>query len=194
MYLRFFRLDLLIRLFDILISLFGLIFLFPILGLIYFLIYLTNGTPLFFQVRLGKNKKKFTLIKFRTMKKNTNNCATHLVNPSKVTFLGKILRKTKLDEIPQLFNVLMGQMSMVGPRPCLLNQKELIGARDKYGIYTMKPGITGLAQIKKIDMSQPERLAKLEMEMMKNFNFFYYIYYIFLTFIGFGSGDRVTKL
>jgi len=183
--------SLLIRLLDVVLSLFGIIFLSTIFIFIYFIIYFENKSPLFFQERLGKNKKNFILIKFRTMKIDTNNCATHLVNPSKITNFGRILRKTKLDELPQLWNVLKGDMSMVGPRPCLISQKELIIARDNYGLYKTKPGITGLAQIKKIDMSDPYKLARTELKMMKNFNIFYYFYYIFLTFIGSGSGDRV---
>ena len=194
MILRFYSLNVMIRIFDIFFSFAGLIILFPIFGLIYILIYLKDKSPLFFQERLGKNKKKFILIKFRTMKINTNNCATHLVNPNKITKLGKFLRKTKLDEIPQLWNVFLGNMSMVGPRPCLTNQKELIDAREKYGIYEIKPGITGLAQIKKIDMSDPEKLANIEYKMMCNLTLFNYFYYIFLTFIGTGYGDRVRKL
>ena len=128
------------------------------------------------------------------MKKGTNDCATHLVNPNKITKFGNFLRKTKIDEIPQLWNVLIGNMSMVGPRPCLLNQKELISIREKYGIYKIKPGITGLAQLKKIDMSDPEKLAIIEKKMIRNLSLFNYFYYIFLTLIGTGSGDRVRKL
>ena len=194
MSLRFYTLPNILRTFDILLSFSGLIILSPIFGLIYFLIYLNYKSPLFYQERLGKNKKKFILIKFRTMKIDTNNCATHLVNPNKITNLGRFLRKTKLDEIPQLWNVLKGNMSMVGPRPCLITQKELIYAREKYGIYKIKPGITGLAQIKKIDMSDPEKLANIEKKMISNLTVFNYFYYIILTFIGTGFGDRVRKL
>ena len=186
-------LSLLIRILDIIISIFGLILLSPIISLVYVLIYFENKSPLFLQERLGKNKTKFILIKFRTMKIDTINCATHLVNPNKVTFLGKFLRKTKLDELPQLWNVLKGNMSMVGPRPCLRSQKELITARDKYKIFKIKPGITGLAQINKIDMSEPKKLAEIELQMMKNYNLYFYFYYIFLTLIGNGTGDRVRK-
>ena len=182
-----------LRILDVVISGLGLLLLSPIICLVFIIIYLENKSPIFSQERLGKNKEKFILIKFRTMKLDTTNCATHLVNPNKVTYIGKFLRKTKLDELPQLWNVLKGDMSMVGPRPCLLSQKELINAREKYGIYKIKPGITGLAQIRKIDMSNPEKLANLEKKMMKNYNLYYYFYYIFLTFIGTGYGDRIKK-
>ena len=180
------------RTFDIIFSSIGLIILSPIFGLIYLLISIENNSPLFLQERLGKNKKKFTLVKFRTMRIDTNNCATHLVNPNKVTNIGRFLRKTKLDEIPQLWNVLKGEMSMVGPRPCLTNQKELITKRDNLMLYKMKPGITGIAQINKIDMSNPNKLVKIESKMMLNFNLYYYFYYIILTFVGIGFGDRIT--
>ena len=182
-----------IRIFDILISFFGLIVLSPIFGFIYFLISLEkNNSPLFLQERLGKNKKKFTLVKFRTMRIDTKNCATHLVNPNKVTKIGRFLRKTKLDEIPQLWNVLKGDMSMVGPRPCLTNQKELITKRENLMLYKMKPGITGIAQIKKIDMSNPNKLVNIESQMMLNFNLYFYFYCLILTFVGIGFGDRIN--
>ena len=124
-----------IRLFDFLIALIGIIILMPLILVISLLLYLETKSPFFFQERIGKNLKIFTLIKFRTMTKGTKNCATHLVDSSRITTLGSFLRKTKLDEIPQLWNVLKGDMSLVGPRPCLLNQEELIKARDKYKIY-----------------------------------------------------------
>ena len=128
------------------------------------------------------------------MKLDTIDCATHLANPNKkISYLGKFLRKSKLDEVPQLWNVLQGNMSMVVPRPWLGKQQELINARDKYGIFKLKPGITGLAQINKIDMSEPKKLANIEMQMIKNYNLYYYFYYIFLTLIGNGFGDRIRK-
>ena len=181
----------LFRIFDIFISIFGIIILFPIINIILILIYLENNSPLFCQERVGKDMKKFILVKFRTMKKGTKNCATHLVDPKRITYFGAILRKTKLDELPQLWNVLKGDMSLVGPRPCLFNQKELIEQRKKYNIFYFKPGITGVAQIKGIDMSDPSHLAKIEYKMVKNMNIFYYFYFIFKTIFGAGSGDRI---
>ena len=127
------------------------------------------------------------------MKIGTESCATHLVDSTKITKLGRILRKTKLDEIPQLFNVLKGEMSFVGPRPCLLNQIELIETRKKYNLYKYNPGITGLSQIKGIDMSNPVLLSKTDDKMMRNFSLFKYFYYIGLTLLGSGFGDRVSN-
>ena len=186
-----YNINFIFRIFDIFLSLIGIIILFPIINIILVLVYLENNSPLFCQERVGKNMKKFILIKFRTMKKGTNNCATHLVDPNRITNFGAVLRKTKLDELPQLWNVLKGDMSLVGPRPCLFNQKELIEKRKKYNIFFFKPGITGVAQIKGIDMSDPNYLAKTEYKMIKNMNTFYYFYYIFKTIFGAGSGDRI---
>ncbi len=182
-----------IRIIDITLSILGLIIFSPLIALVYLIIYKENKSPFFIQQRLGKKTKKFLLVKFRTMSLGTGDYATHLVDSSRISKVGYLLRKTKLDELPQLWNVLKGEMSIVGPRPCLINQKELIKARKKFKIYNIKPGITGLAQIKGIDMSDPLLLAKTEYKMIKNLNIFYYFYYIFLTLIGFGLGDRVKK-
>jgi lipopolysaccharide/colanic/teichoic acid biosynthesis glycosyltransferase len=111
-----------------------------------------------------------------------------------ITKYGKFLRASKLDELPQLLNVLVGDMSLVGPRPCLFNQEELILERDKFEIYKIKPGVTGLAQINKIDMSTPELLARTEAEMIADFSIQNYFTFIFATLSGNGSGDRVKKL
>tara|TARA_Y100000589_G_C26840193_1_gene501648 strand:+ start:87 stop:641 length:555 start_codon:yes stop_codon:yes gene_type:complete len=182
-----------IRIFDFLIALFGIIILMPLILVIFLILYFDNKSPFFFQERIGKNLKKFTLIKFRTMSKSTKECATHLVDTSKITTLGSFLRKTKLDEIPQLLNVLKGEMSFVGPRPCLPIQTELMKLRQELNIHFFLPGITGLAQVKGIDMSNPLLLAKTEYEMIKNFNIVSYFSLIFATLIGNGFGDRVKK-
>lgn len=182
-----------IRIFDFLLALIGLIFLMPLNIIIYIILYFENKSPLFFQERIGKNLKIFTLIKFRTMSNGTKDCPTHLVDPSRISSLGAFLRKTKIDEIPQLWNVLMGEMTFVGPRPCLPSQIELIKFRKKLKVHTFLPGITGLAQIRGIDMSNPYLLTKIELEMMKKFNLKYYLYFIFKTIIGNGLGDRVKK-
>ena len=170
-----------IRIFDILFSLIGIIFLFPLLIMIFFIGLFDNGSPLFIQKRIGRNLKTFLLIKFRTMPINTKSAGTHLVKNIKFTLFGHFLRLTKLDETPQLFNVLKSDMSLVGPRPCLLNQKKLIKERKKRGIFKVKPGITGLAQISGINMKTPTLLANTDQKMIKNMSVYNYFYYIFKT-------------
>ena len=182
-----------IRIIDIFLSSLGLIVFSPLIFLVYLIIYLENKSPIFYQERLGRKMKIFLLVKFRTMSVGTGNYATHLVDPKSISMIGKLLRKTKIDELPQLWNVLKGEMSIVGPRPCLTSQKELIDARLKLNIYRTKPGITGLAQINGIDMSDPLLLAETERKMLRNFNILSYFYYIILTVFGFGLGDRVKK-
>ncbi|MCT8674053.1 sugar transferase, partial [Glaesserella parasuis] len=167
-----------IRILDFLFSILGLVFTFPILVIVTILGYFDTGSPIFIQERVGKNKKPFKLIKFRTMNVNTASVASHLAGSSSITKLGRFLRKTKIDELPQLINVLKGEMSLVGPRPNLFNQKELIQEREKYSVYDVLPGITGLAQLSDIDMSIPELLAKTDSEMIKNLNLKYYFKYI----------------
>ena len=182
-----------IRIFDILLALIAILIFSPIVIILYLIIYLDNKSPFFYQKRIGRNMQEFTLIKFRTMSIGTKSCATHLVDNSRITKLGKLLRKSKLDELPQLWNVLKGEMSLVGPRPCLPNQSELIDIRRRYNLYEYLPGITGLAQIKGIDMSNPILLSQTDLIMMKNLNFYKYFYYLLLTFFGSGLGDRVKN-
>ena len=182
-----------IRLFDFLFSFFGILFLWPIGLFIYILGLFDTGVPIFKQQRVGKNKEPFTLLKFRTMSVNTKSVATHLANSSSVTKLGSFLRKSKLDELPQLINVLKGDMSLVGPRPNLFNQKELIEERDKRNVYNFLPGITGLAQINEIDMSTPSKLAEVDAEMLNSLTTKKYFQYILATVGGKGSGDRIKE-
>lgn len=170
-----------IRILDIILSFISLILFFPLFLLISFFGFLDTGSPLFIQKRVGLNLKNFPLIKFRTMMICTLSAGTHLIDSSNITRFGYFLRKSKLDEIPQLLNVLMGHMSLIGPRPCLPNQKRLIIERKKRGIYKVKPGITGLAQVSGINMSRPLLLAKTDLKMIKQMNIFYYFYYIFKT-------------
>ena len=172
-----------IRLFDIFFSFLGLFFLFPILIILWIIGLLENGSPLYKQVRVGINQNYFLLVKFRTMKKNTLSVATHLIDDKAITTYGNFLRRTKLDEIPQLFNVLLGDMSLVGPRPCLSNQRRLIIERKKRGVFKVRPGITGLAQISGINMKTPILLSKTDLKMIKKINLFYYFYYIFRTIL-----------
>jgi O-antigen biosynthesis protein WbqP len=170
-----------IRFFDFLLSLLGLIFLSPLLILICFIGLLDNGSPLFIQKRVGRNLKSFLLIKFRTMPIKTRSAGTHLIKNIKLTSFGYFLRRTKLDEIPQLFNVFLGDMSLVGPRPCLFNQRKLISERKKRGVFKVKPGITGLAQILNINMKTPTLLSKTDLKMIKKMSLSNYFYYILIT-------------
>lgn len=180
-----------IRLFDFFFSLFGLLFGFPVLLVLVVIGFFDTGSPVFRQERVGRNKKPFTLVKFRTMKKDTASVASHLASASAITPFGHFLRRTKLDELPQLWNVLKGEMSLVGPRPCLFNQEELIAEREQRGVLTARPGITGLAQVNDIDMSTPVLLAETDQKMLENLTVGAYFKYIFMTVAGKGAGDRV---
>jgi lipopolysaccharide/colanic/teichoic acid biosynthesis glycosyltransferase len=182
-----------IRLIDFTLALCGLVFLWPLLLLLIVIGLFDTGSPLFKQTRVGRNLKPFTLVKLRTMKVDTDSVASHLANRSSITKYGEFLRKTKLDELPQLWNVLKGEMSLVGPRPNLFNQAELINERQSRGVYDVRPGITGLAQVNEIDMSTPELLANTDAEMIRDLSFKKYFTYILLTIVGKGSGDRVIK-
>ena len=135
------------RFFDIVFSLLGLIVGFPLLLLLTLMGLLDTGSPIFRQVRVGRHQKPFTLIKFRTMAVDTASVATHLASSASITRFGHFLRRTKLDELPQLWNVLKGEMSLVGPRPGLFNQQELTEERAKRHVFDVRPGITGLAQV-----------------------------------------------
>ena len=182
-----------IRLFDFILSFLGILIFIPLFVLLSFIGFLDTGSPLFFQQRMGRNRKLFNLVKFRSMKRGTKSVATHLVDNSLLTKYGSFLRKTKLDELPQLFNVLFGQMSLVGPRPNLPNQTELIFFRVKYNVYSIKPGITGLSQINQIDMSTPKKLALSDSEMIANFNLKLYFILLFKTISGKGFGDKIKN-
>jgi len=182
-----------IRIYDFIISLTLIIFLIPLMIFLLIICLSESPKPIFVQKRVGKNQVPFNLYKFRTMKVNSPSLASHLVSQNQVTPIGRIIRLLKLDELLQLINVLKGDMSLIGPRPCLFNQKELISERDKYNLFSVKPGISGLAQIKGIDMSKPFLLAKTEHNMISNFSQIKYFKYLFLTFSGKGKGDRVKK-
>ncbi|WP_196158491.1 sugar transferase [Reinekea sp. G2M2-21] len=180
-----------LRIFDFLFSVIGLVIGFPVFVVLIIIGLFDTGSPIFIQERVGRNKKAFKLIKFRTMSVDTASVASHLASSASITKFGGILRKTKLDELPQLWNVFKGEMSLVGPRPNLYNQEELIAERESRGVYGVRPGITGLAQINEIDMSTPKLLAETDAAMLHNLTLKTYFYYIFATVVGKGSGDRV---
>ena len=181
------------RIFDILFSFFGLFILSLFILLLLIIGLIDTGSPLFRQERVGLNQKPFYLLKFRSMHIHAPSVATHLASVDSITPFGRFLRKSKLDELPQLWNVLVGDMSLVGPRPNLFNQTELIEERKKKGVYGIRPGITGLAQINKIDMSTPQLLAETDAKMISQLNVWYYFKYIFLTGFGKGFGDRIVQ-
>ncbi len=180
-----------IRLIDFFAAFFGLLFLWPVLLVVTFIGLFDTGSPIFVQERVGRNKKPFKLIKFRTMSVDTQSVASHLASNASITKLGSFLRKTKIDELPQLINVLKGEMSLVGPRPNLFNQEELIAERDACGVYNVLPGITGLAQVQNIDMSTPELLARTDKQMIESLTIQSYFKYIIMTVTGSGAGDAV---
>jgi len=182
-----------IRVFDFLFSLVGLVVGFPVLLVLMLIGLFDTGSPIFRQVRVGRHQQPFTLVKFRTMKVDTASVATHLASSASITRFGHFLRKTKLDELPQLWNVLKGDMSLVGPRPGLFNQEELTAERAKRGVFDVRPGITGLAQVSEIDMSTPALLAETDQKMIRSLTLADYFKYILMTVAGKGAGDRVVK-
>jgi len=181
-----------IRILDFVFAFLGFVLTFPILLIVTFIGLFDTGSPIFLQKRIGKNKKPFVLIKFRTMSVETKSVASHLANTASITKLGKFLRKSKIDELPQLINVLKGEMSLVGPRPNLCNQEELIKERDSHGVYAVLPGVTGLAQVNNIDMSTPKLLAETDQKMIRTTSLKHYFKYIIQTATGSGSGDAVN--
>jgi lipopolysaccharide/colanic/teichoic acid biosynthesis glycosyltransferase len=123
----------------------------------------------------------------------TASVASHLASEGAITNFGKILRKTKLDELPQLWNVLKGEMSLVGPRPGLYNQEELTFFRENNNVFSVRPGITGLAQISDVDMSTPDLLAEIDAKMIREMSINNYFKFIIQTVLGAGVGDRVKN-
>ncbi|MBR9728202.1 sugar transferase [Shewanella intestini] len=182
-----------IRLLDFFAAFFGLLLLSPVFIVVTIIGIFDTGLPIFVQTRVGRNKKPFKLIKFRTMSVETKSVASHLASNASITKLGNFLRKTKIDELPQLINVVKGEMSLVGPRPNLFNQEELIKERDALGVYDVLPGVTGLAQVQNIDMSTPALLAKIDKQMIDRLTVKDYFKYIIMTVTGSGSGDAIKK-
>lgn len=182
------------RAIDILAALAILILLLPMILVLWLVIRLgSSGPAIFAQTRVGKGQVPFTLYKFRTMKRDTASVGTHEVSVSAVTKAGKFLRRTKLDELPQAVNLLRGEMTLVGPRPCLPVQEELVNARAALGIFAMKPGITGYAQVREIDMSRPNELARCDYTYMRVQSLATNFKIILQTAFGRGRGDRVAS-
>jgi O-antigen biosynthesis protein WbqP len=180
-----------LRMADLTLALFGLVIGSPIFLILFVLGCIDTGSPLFFQMRVGRDQRPFILVKFRTMKLGTSSAPSHLVDASAITPLGYFLRRSKLDELPQFWNVLIGDMSFVGPRPCLPTQKDLIFERAIRGVFNARPGITGLAQVDGIDMSRPYLLAEVDARMLRELNLTSYCRYILRTIAGAGRGDGI---
>ena len=172
-----------------------LVFFWPVLLIVIAAIRLQSpGKPIFAQVRVGKNGRPFTCYKLRTMYSGTANLPTHQVQASAVTPLGEYLRRFKVDELPQLWNVLIGDMSLVGPRPCLPSQTELVDARARLGVFEVRPGITGLAQVNGVDMSDPNRLAEIDARYVRTQSLLGDFKLIWATLRGQGVGvDQVAR-
>ncbi len=180
------------RAIDFAASLFGLIVLWPVILILALVIRRgSDGPGILSQTRIGRNGQPFQCYKLRTMYRDTLHVPTHAAAPSSITPIGAVLRRTKLDELPQLWNVLKGDMSLVGPRPCLPSQAELIAEREKRGVPALRPGITGLAQVKGIDMSEPLRLAETDADYLRRQSLGLDAAIIFRTF--FRSGNRSAE-
>jgi O-antigen biosynthesis protein WbqP len=192
MYKHFFK-----RVFDFLLSFLAIIVLAIPMLIIALAIKIDSKGPVFFtQKRVGKNKKLFTILKFRTMRTDTpHDAPTHeLSDPTKwITKVGGFLRKTSLDELPQIFNIFVGQMSIIGPRPALWNQDDLIAERDKYGANDVKPGLTGWAQINGRDELEIPLKAKLDGEYVQKMGFFFDCKCFFGTIVSVLKSDGVVE-
>ncbi len=182
---------------DFIAGIVGVVLLSPVFLILVIAIKIDSKGPVFFtQQRVGKNKKLFKILKFRTMRTDTpKDCPTHLLkDPAMyITKVGKFLRKTSLDELPQLFNLLAMQMSVVGPRPALWNQYDLIEERDKYGVNNLTPGITGLAQISGRDELEIPIKAQFDGEYVKRMGFFFDIKCVLLTAVKVVKSDGVKE-
>lgn len=180
------------RAFDVMAAAFGLLVAVPVLAITALFIRRESpGPAIFAQRRVGRNGVEFTCYKLRTMYTGTAQRPTHKLSSSSVTPLGGFLRRTKLDEVPQLYNVLVGDMSLVGPRPCLPAQIELIASRRAEGALDVRPGITGLAQVMNVDMSDPQRLSKIDGDYARTQSFAGDLRLILATLTGSGRGiDR----
>lgn len=185
------------RFLDLFLSIIGLILLFPVFILIIFSIKITSKGPVLFkQLRLGKDKKEFEILKFRTMKVDTPKeiPSFMLQNPEHyITKVGKFLRKSSLDELPQIINIIKGDMSIIGPRPVILSEYDLLIERDKNGVYNVTPGLTGWAQVNGRDEISITEKARLDGEYVSNISFYFDIKIFFLTIIKVLKSDGVRE-
>lgn len=179
---------------DVVMSVLGLPIAIPAILICAILVRVSSrGPAIFRQTRVGMNERPFTCYKIRTMYVDTLDLPSHEASASAVMPIGRWLRRLKLDELPQLWNIARGDMSFVGPRPCLPTQQELIEARRARGLYAIRPGITGVAQVAGVDMSDPEKLASLDAEYLKDMSLRNDIRLIVATASGAGRGDRVRS-
>jgi len=182
------------RIFDFTFALIGLIICTPVLLLLIIAIKLESPGPgIFSQQRLGKCKSPFILRKLRTMRRETGDSLSHEISKNSVTNLGHFLRRSKIDELPQLWNILCGEMSFVGPRPGLIFDERLIEERQAKNIFSIRPGITGISQIAGIDMSDPIALAETDAIYLTKQSLWFDIIVILKTATGAGSGDRIKQ-
>lgn len=182
------------RLIDLGFALAGLVLASPVFILVALTIRVTSSGPaIFVQDRVGQHETRFRCLKFRTMVSGSPDIPSHDASASWVTPAGKFLRRTKLDELPQLINVIRGEMSLVGPRPCLPSQVELVTERRIRRVFDARPGITGAAQLAGIDMSDPARLAQVDAEYVRSRSILGDLWLIALTVVGGGTGDSVVK-
>ena len=171
------------RLFDIIFSLLSLILFSPILFLFYILIFLGDfKNPIFVQKRFGYKGQEFSFYKLRSMPIGTRNVASNKIDQINITLIGKIIRRANIDELPQLFNILIGDMSFVGPRPCILSQINLINQRKKNNIILLRPGLTGWSQINAYDNMPDEDKIKFDIYYLNHQSFLLDILIIFRTF------------
>ena len=185
------------RFIDIVLSLGAIVFLSPVLLVLAVLIKLdSKGPVLFRQKRVGKGKTHFEILKFRTMYADVpKDVPTHLLaDPaSKITKIGRFLRKSSLDELPQIFNIFKGEMSIIGPRPALWNQFDLIEERDKYGANDVRPGLTGLAQVMGRDELPIEIKARYDGDYVKDISFSNDVKIFFRTIFSVASADGIKE-
>ena len=180
------------RLIDVLFSVAVITFAGWILAVVWVLVRMGSPGPgIFAQERVGQNGKTFICYKFRTMKAGTKQAGTHEMTADAITGIGAFLRKTKIDELPQVWNILRGELSLVGPRPGLPVQTKLTEERQAHGVFSVLPGITGLAQINGVDMSDPARLAQMDAQYIAQRGLLLDLKIILATFLGRGQGDKV---